>query len=72
MQGLIFEKVFATIFIARVTQLFEKNQLGTTGLPVRSSPSTLPHTTRKSTHAMKTIPDPNTSFCDHTATRPIP
>jgi hypothetical protein len=39
---------------------------------IRSSPGTHPHTTRKSTHAMKTIPDPNTSFCDHTVTRPIP
>jgi hypothetical protein len=45
MQKFISEKVFANNFITRVTQLLWENQLGTTGLPVHSSPGTQPHTT---------------------------
>jgi hypothetical protein len=56
MQDFISEKVFANNFISQVTQLLWKNQLGTTGLPVRSSPGTQPHTISENNSRYEKIP----------------
>jgi hypothetical protein len=59
-------------FITQVTRLFWENNFGTTGLPVRSSPGTQPHSVPENNSRHEKHPIPSTSFCDHTVTRPIP
>jgi hypothetical protein len=52
--------------------MFWENHFVSTELPVRSSPDTQPHTFPENDSHQEDIPNPNTSFCDHTVTRPIP
>jgi hypothetical protein len=58
MQGFTSEKVFANNFITQVTQLPWRNQLGTTGLPVHSSPGTHPHAIPENNSRHENIPNP--------------
>jgi hypothetical protein len=52
-----FSKSFSqTIFITQVAQLFWEKQLGTTGLPVRSSPGTQPHPLPENNSCHENIP----------------
>jgi hypothetical protein len=60
-RGLFWKRFSPTVFNTQVTQLFWEHQL-TTGLPVRSSPGTQPHTFLEINSQHENIPNQNTSF----------
>jgi hypothetical protein len=61
-QRFIFEKVFANNFYNPSNSVVSRNQLGTTGLPVRRSPGTQPHPFSENNSRHENISNPNTSF----------
>jgi hypothetical protein len=60
-RGLFSKRFSQTMFITQVAQLFWENQLGTTGLPVRSSPDTQPHIFPENDSGHENFPNPNIS-----------